>query len=98
MIWAIIGLVATSIWLYNFIDEKVKKKGFGSMDIWKLFGITICLVINGIGLGMHIAKEVIDSKPTAMDVYQGRTTLEYVVKDGIMVDSVVVFKKEIQNN
>lgn len=32
-----------------------------------------------------------------MDVYQGRTTLEYVVKDG-MVDSLVMFKKEIQNN
>lgn len=56
MIWAISGLVATLIWLYDFIDEKVKKKEFGSIDKWELFGITICLVINGIGLGMHIAK------------------------------------------
>jgi hypothetical protein len=31
-------------------------------------------------------------KPTAMDVYQGKTTLKVSYKDGILVDSVVVFK------
>lgn len=31
-------------------------------------------------------------KPTAMDVYQEKTTLEITYKDGIAVDSVVVFK------
>ena len=31
-------------------------------------------------------------KPTAMDVYQGKTTLEITYKDGVPVDSVVVFK------
>ena len=30
--------------------------------------------------------------PTAMDVYQGKTTLEYKVVDDIKVDSVVIFK------
>lgn len=30
--------------------------------------------------------------PTAMDVYQGKTTLKVSYKDGIPVDSVVVFK------
>lgn len=30
--------------------------------------------------------------PTAMDVYQGKTTLEITYRDGIPVDSVVVFK------
>lgn len=30
--------------------------------------------------------------PTAMDVYRGRTTLEITYKDGVPVDSVVVFK------
>ena len=30
--------------------------------------------------------------PTAMDVYQGKTTLEYKVVDGVKVDSVVIFK------
>ena len=32
------------------------------------------------------------NEPTAMDVYQGKTTLEITYKDGVAIDSVVVFK------
>ena len=32
------------------------------------------------------------TNPSAMDVYQGKTTLEYTIVDGVKVDSVVVFK------
>lgn len=32
-------------------------------------------------------------EPTAMEVYQGKTTLKYTVVDGIKQDSVVIFKK-----
>lgn len=32
--------------------------------------------------------------PTAMDVYQGKTTLEYKVVDNVKVDSVVIFKND----
>lgn len=32
--------------------------------------------------------------PTAMDVYQGKTTLEYKMVDGEKTDSAVVFKKQ----
>lgn len=31
--------------------------------------------------------------PTAMDVYKGKTTLQYTIVDGIKIDSIVVFKK-----
>lgn len=34
-----------------------------------------------------------EDKPSAMDVYQGKTTLEITYRDGVPVDSVVVFKK-----
>lgn len=34
--------------------------------------------------------------PTAMDVYQGKTTLEITYRDSIPVDSVVVFKEEFK--
>ena len=34
------------------------------------------------------------TRPKAMDVYQGKTTIEYTIRDGVKVDSVVVFKKE----
>lgn len=32
--------------------------------------------------------------PTAMDVYQGKTTLEYKMVDGVRTDSMVIFKNE----
>lgn len=35
----------------------------------------------------------LESKPTAMDVYKGNTALEVTYRDGIPIDSVVVFKK-----
>lgn len=35
-----------------------------------------------------------DPNPTAMDVYQDKTTLEYKVVDGVKVDSVVIFKND----
>lgn len=34
----------------------------------------------------------INKSPTAMDVYQGKTALQYTVVDGVKIDSVVVFK------
>ena len=34
------------------------------------------------------------SRPKAMDVYQGKTTIEYTIRDGVKVDSVVVFKEK----
>jgi hypothetical protein len=39
-----------------------------------------------------ICESVSKPQPKAMDVYQGKTTLEYTIKDGIKVDSVVVWK------
>ena len=33
-------------------------------------------------------------KPTAMDVYQGKTTLEITYKDNKAIDSVVVWKNK----
>lgn len=36
---------------------------------------------------------VSEPRPKAMDVYQGKTTLEYTIIDGVKVDSIVVFKK-----
>jgi hypothetical protein len=34
----------------------------------------------------------INKLPSAMDVYQGKTALQYTVVDGVKIDSVVVFK------
>lgn len=51
---------------------------------------SIFLVIE-IGIISYIISE---PTPTAMDVYQGKTTLEYKVVGDVKVDSVVIFKKQ----
>ena len=33
-----------------------------------------------------------EPQPQAIDVYQGKTTLEYKVRDGVKTDSTVVWK------
>ena len=43
--------------------------------------------------GKHDMLEEIKELPSAMDVYQGKTTLQYTIVDGEKVDSVVIFKK-----
>ncbi len=35
---------------------------------------------------------VSEDKPTALDVYQGRTTLEITYRDSVPTDSIVIFK------
>jgi hypothetical protein len=37
--------------------------------------------------------EFLDPSPTPIDVYSGKTTLEYTVVDGVKTDSCVVWKK-----
>lgn len=32
------------------------------------------------------------NKPTAIEVYQGKTTLEYKIVNGLVIDSVVIYK------
>lgn len=52
----------------------------------------ICLsMIGGALMGIIIYTE---NCITPMDVYQGKTTLEYTVVDGVKVDSCVIFKEK----
>lgn len=57
----------------------------------------------GVGLGFVIVllfgfSTEVYNEPKAIEVYQGKTTLEYTVKDGVKVDSVVVYKDENHGN
>jgi hypothetical protein len=38
----------------------------------------------------HCEKQ--DNKPTALDVYRGKTTLEITYRDSVAIDSTVVYK------
>lgn len=56
-------------------------------------------IISGLIVGVIIpfitvvvASDNISGEPSAMDVYQGKTTLEITYKNGVPVDSVVIFK------
>lgn len=53
----------------------------------------ICIMFSVVGGALIVIKCDLD-KPTAIDVYQGRTTLEITYRDGAPVDSVVVFKNK----
>ena len=59
----------------------------GASGLGFSFGVMGAYILSG-GIMMHQES----CKPTAMDVYQGKTTLEITYKDGVPVDSVVVFK------
>lgn len=51
-------------------------------------------LLTGVILCLHVVLHKLDEKtPTALDVYRNKTTLQITYKDGIPVDSVVVFKK-----
>ena len=64
--------------------------GFGVFCGWALATALVLEII-------FICESVSESYPTAMDVYQGKTTIEYTIRDGIKVDSVVVWKGDIDN-
>ena len=64
-------------------------KEFGEVVAMSLILITAIAFIGWVGYIIGTA-----NKPTAMDVYQGKTTLEITYRDGNPIDSVVVFKNK----
>lgn len=78
----IIGLIVLKIHISHYCSDDLNVGFFFG------FWLIICVVIE-IGIVSDIIGE---PKPTPMDVYQGKTTLEYTIRDGIKVDSVVVWK------
>ena len=59
------------------------------------FGICcgLCLATGFVIEIIYINESIYEPHPKAMDVYQGKTTIKYTIRDGIKVDSVVVFKE-----
>lgn len=57
-------------------------------EIVGCFIYSVALIVLGFFLGVVTTHE----KITAMDVYQGKTTLEYTIVDGVKVDSCVIWK------
>lgn len=56
----------------------------------------VCAIVVSVILTRLIIDYSSKDNPTALDVYQGKTTLEVTYRDSIPVDSVVVFKEEFK--
>lgn len=64
-------------------DEDYDSRGFG-------IAISLCIFI--VFIFILVQMIIQEQTPTAIDVYQGKTTLEITYKDGVPIDSVVVWK------
>lgn len=83
----ILGLIIIAV---VALQRFMSSSGDGNIDTGFFLGICVAIfVFFEIGIVYNITKE---QKPTPMDVYQGKTTLEYTVRDGEIIDSVVVWK------
>lgn len=85
------GIMATFILLIIlcFIWNAVSK------DIDKIISC-LCAIICGIIFTIVLIDYCHKDNPTALDVYEGKTTLEITYRDSIPVDKVVVFKEEFK--
>lgn len=82
----ILGLIILflSIQCIQWNDEG-ETYGFGVFWGCLIGALFICEII-------LICESVYELQPKAMDVYQGKTTIEYTIRDGEVIDSVVVWK------
>lgn len=78
MIWTGIAFLVVGL-LINFIISDAHP------------GIYLGTLLACVGAALIMANHY-EKNPSAMDVYQGKTTLEITYKDGVPVDSIVVFK------
>ena len=86
LIIVILILLLVIIFIWN-----VSSKDGDNKAISCFFAIMFSVVITGV-----IIDYTTKDKPTSLDVYQGKTTLEITYRDSIPVDSVVVFKEEFK--
>lgn len=86
----IVGIITLFwIWLLFYVDNNKK----ATFDVGVFFGafMTILLIID-----FALLYSILESpQPTAMDVYQGKTTLEYTIRDSVKIDSIVILKDSI---
>lgn len=90
VLFIILGVAIVALLLIGFY---VSDNNLGDFSIGATFGVIITLLAV---IEVSILASVLEKpSPTAMDVYQGKTTLEYKVVDGMKIDSIVIFKDSI---
>lgn len=56
-------------------------------------GISICIFLFAL-MALVAFADFYHTTPKAIEVYQGKTTLQYTIVNGIVTDSTVVYKSE----
>ena len=88
----ILGLIIIGL---HVLINSMRNSGYGNMNMGIFFGALIAMFYI---IEICIVSNIIEEpKPKAMDVYQGKTILEYTIRDGEVIDSVVVWKGGIDN-
>ena len=57
-----------------------------------MFIILLLILLAAVAAYNKGYNKAIRQKPSAIEVYQGKTTLQYTIIDGIKTDSIVVYK------
>ena len=83
-----IAIIFLSVLCIQFISEETPYS-WGVLCGFVIFALIVLEML-------CIDKIVSEPRPKAMDVYQGKTTIEYTIRDGVKVDSVVVWKDGIK--
>lgn len=87
MIWIVIVFLVVAVFslaaeFYNETIDRITSFSLGGIFLFSIMiAVSVCV-------------EFLSPSITPMDVYQGKTTLEYIVIDGVKVDSTVVWKEE----
>ncbi len=82
LILVLVCIIYLLVFLYVTVTEKD-----GTFTC--AFGAVVCVFVM-----ISIADR--NHKPTAMDVIEGKTTMEYKIIDGVKVDSTIIFKPEFK--
>ena len=91
MIAFIVGLGIMMV-LMVYIGIVISSNRISDFDGGVIFGVIFSVMFV---IEVSLVSNVIEEpKPTTMDVYQGKTTLEYKMVDGVKTDSMVIFKNK----
>ena len=84
-------IVGILICILIILSSHISNYSTEDFDIGVIIGsiITILVIIE-----VYLFSNIIwKPKPSAIDVCRGKTTIEYIIRDGVKVDSIVVFKE-----
>jgi hypothetical protein len=93
-IYITIGAIVMCLFLL-VIAVAIDSHNLGLASSFVLLISIIAFIVGSLYLNLDAEKEIEKSTPTAMDVYRGNTTLEITYRDGMPVDSVIVFKQTV---